>query len=353
MGGNALKNTKTERVDADRYHRLCDEINLNPILTLRGFVTTVIPAYRNKKDFGDMDVLVCGPMQILIETIKEAFSPNEIVSNGDCVSFDYKGVQIDFIKTTQEKLGFNVAYFSYNDLGNFMGRTAHRLGFKYGHDGLWYTLRDDEHETHLVKEILVTDTRVSAFEFLGYDFFRWCDGFDELEDIFEFAASSEYFDPKQFLLVNRSYAGRVRDKKRDSYKRMLEWIKGRWPDLKEDEVPEPINKQEHLLRAFKQFKGFQQAYESAVEAHEQKKRLHEKLNGKFVSYCFRVPPQGKELGIIMKQLREKIEKYNLAQLIIDSDSAQCYNLFYNVLLLNDEYRNNDVLQTVQIKQVSS
>ena len=338
MGGNALKNTKTERVAADRYRRLCDEINHNPILTLRGFVTVVIPAYRNKKDFGDMDVLVCGPMQNLIETIKEAFSPNEIVNNGDCVSFDYKGVQIDFIKTTQEKRGFNVAYFSYNDLGNFMGRTAHRLGFKYGHDGLWYALRDDEHETRLVKEILVTDTRVSAFEFLGYDFFRWCDGFDELEDIFEFAASSEYFDPKQFLLANRSYAGRVRDKKRDSYTRMLEWIRARWPGLNDDDVPEPIDKQEHLLRAFKLFPNFRARYEVALAEHNTQKRLKEKLNGKFVAACFPVKPQGKELGMIMKELREKIEKYNLEQLIIDSDPTQCYNLFYNVLLLNAEYR---------------
>lgn len=353
MGGSALS-IETRRIEsAPEFRQICNEV-MEKLEFEVGVCGAVVPYYSTKSSFGDMDVLVIKDESFpanWTDKVVAAFSPKSTFKNGSCFSFDYKDFQVDLILAPQEECQYSYNYFAFNDLGNFVGRTAHRLGFKHGHDGFWYTIRDRDNPDYVVGEILVSRDYKEVMQFLGFPAMRGY--FKTPEEIFEFAASSVYFDPRQFLLVNRSYAARVRDKKRKMYSGMLEWIKGRWPDLKEDEVPEPIDKQEHLLRAFKQFEGFQQAYDSAVEAHEQKKRLQEKFNGKFVSYCFHVPPQGKELGIIMKQLREKIEKYNLAQLIIDSDSAQCYNLFYNVLLLNDEYRKNDVLQAVQIKQVSS
>ena len=40
--------------------------------------------------------------------------------------------QIDFIKVGEENWETSKNYFSYNDLGNLMGRLAQRLGVKYG-----------------------------------------------------------------------------------------------------------------------------------------------------------------------------------------------------------------------------
>lgn len=312
MGGNALKNAGVGRVEWHRYFEIWNKLNNDPVMNER-FELRLIPAYGEKSTFGDMDVLVCGPMGGLVDVIKQAFSPQEIVENGDCVSFDFMGIQVDFIKTTYEKLKFNVAYFAFNDLGNFMGRTAHRLGFKYGHDGLWYTIRDEDNKDLVVKELLVTNDPEEAFMFLGYDYARWKRGFQTLESVFEFASSSEYFDPAQYLLSNRSYAARVRDRKRESYRKFLEWIHSRYPDLEEDSPKVPVDRDYHLKRAFDMFPVFPYQHTDATFAWGVEKDFRKNFNGATIGELMGV--EGKELGKLMRAGRDYIETYGLKEWI--------------------------------------
>ncbi len=308
MGGNALKNAGVGRVEWHRYFDIWNKLNNDPVMNER-FELRLIPAYGEKTTFGDMDVLVCGPMGDLVDVIKQAFSPQEIVENGDCVSFDFMGIQVDFIKTTYEKLKFNVAYFAFNDLGNFMGRTAYRLGFKYGHDGLWYTIRDEDNKDRVVKELLVTNDPEEAFMFLGYDYARWKRGFQTLESVFEFASSSEYFDPAQYLLSNRSYAARVRDRKRESYRKFLEWIHSRYPDLEEDSPKVPVDRDYHLKRAFDMFPGFSHRYDVVVADWTIEKEFRKNFNGHGIGELYGI--SGKELGELMRLFGKYFDRYDL------------------------------------------
>jgi len=179
--------------------------------------------YSNKESFGDADILVSTegfnlPMR---EYIVETFNPNEIFHNGNCWSFDYKELQVDVITVSAEDFDSNEMYLSYNDLGNFIGRIAQGFGLKYGQEGLWY-----EHyfKGMNIGRIQISKNYRDIYKFLGLSYERWEQGFEELEDIFEYIATSPYFNWDSFQLSRLNKVNRERNFKRKSYMSFLEWI---------------------------------------------------------------------------------------------------------------------------------
>ena len=182
MGGKALKNTTTRRYDAQEYHELVPEVEARLRAILPGHRVRAIPAYRTKESFGDMDVLVEGPLPSDIkEQLLAAFSPNETVYSGPVISFDYKELQIDLIKASTEEYDFSMHYYGYNDLGNLLGKIAHKFGVKYGHDGMFYIHRDGD---HIFNEIVLTRDPKTALSFLQLSAERHAEGFDTLQSMF-------------------------------------------------------------------------------------------------------------------------------------------------------------------------
>lgn len=224
MGGNALKSIDTRRVDAAEFQALVPAV----LDTLAGIVgrdrpLCVIEAYRHKPDFGDMDVLVSadGLADTYKDEIATAFGSREVYRNGNVTSFDRNGFQIDLIAIPAQSFDFARAYFAWNDLGNLVGRIAHKMGLKFGFEGLHAPLRDGD---HMFAEVLVTHDVDQALSFLGYDAARYREGFDTLEDIFRFTASTRFFNPDIYLLENRNATSRVRDAKRKTYSAFLDWL---------------------------------------------------------------------------------------------------------------------------------
>jgi len=326
MGGNAL-NFQTRRVEsATEFRTLVVEV-LHTLTHELGWHAAPVRWYHTKESFGDMDILVDSDTidPNWVDVVLEKFQPKDHFKNGSCLSFDYKDVQVDLILAPAKEFNFSYYYFAWNDLGNFVGRTAHRLGFKFGHDGLWYVLRDPKDYSRVIKEILVTQDFDLAVNFLGYRSQPFKIGFDTPNDIYQFVTTSPYFDPRQFLLVNRSYAARVRDKKRKMYTGMLEFIRQNYPEIPEDCDPMPIDRNEHLARAFNDFPEFKERYDSTMNEFHLDCKFKEKFNGKFVGKLFGL--RGKELGECMTQMRQTIEKYDLRQFIIDLDDRQVKDFF--------------------------
>lgn len=282
MGGNALKNTKTRRYLRDEYlilkDRIINMLKSNPIFENRKI--NDIQAYSEKESFGDMDLLVSSTNlpDNTWDIVKEIFSPNQLVRNGSCTSFDVNELQIDMILAPDNEYDITAIYYSYNDLGNLMGRVSHNLGFKYGHDGLTYRVRNELRD--IIEEINVTMNPKEIFDFLGYSFERYQSGFKNLDEIFEFSISTPYFNKAYYVLEDRNYASRIRDQKRSTYKGFLAWIENneRIPtyDYKE-------RKQEHLQRAFDTFPSFKQKYEDAVIKGKRIELLKSKFTGDLVS----------------------------------------------------------------------
>jgi hypothetical protein len=223
MGGNAMKHVGVERKSAADYHAITGEVLAMLARLFPASRSAPIQAYGQKESFGDSDILIASDQlpPDWLEIVKRACQPQDLFDNGGVVSFDFRGMQIDLIKSPEDEFAFAHTYFAYNDLGNLMGRIAHKMGFKYGHDGLWKLLRDKD---QVFAEILVTRDVARTFALLGYDHARFLQGYDTLDDVFTFAASTPYFHRQIYQLDNRNAKSRVRDAKRPSYTAFLAWL---------------------------------------------------------------------------------------------------------------------------------
>lgn len=314
MGGNALKQfgIETDRLPKAEYDKIVDEVVtiIKDTLDHGGYIRKVKPilAYKNKQDFGDADILMCSDElnPNWIELLTKAFNSKAIYNNGDVCSFEYKNFQIDVIKTPRYEFDIAYCYFSYNDLGNLVGKLFHKFGLKFGHDGLKYVYRDED---HILAEITITHNFKDVCEFLGLDHSKWVDGFDELEDIFKWVASSKYFNPDIYLLDNLNHIARVRDRKRKTYNAFLEWCKtweGEKYEFKKDKalyLPmlfEYWNKTSDwdLERTFET--EYMEVYKNSLV----KKEMAKKFNGVLVREITGL--DGKPLGDFMRHLKNII-----------------------------------------------
>ncbi len=220
MGGRALKNTVTRRYLREEFDIISKELIDTLKLT---FDRVDMPLFYGKKEsFGDADILVVGNPDInMHEYLTKTFSPNEIFHNGSCWSFDYKELQVDVITSSAEHYDTSLMYFSYNDLGNYIGRLAHGFGLKYGQEGLWL---EYQFKGSNVGSIPISKNYEKIFNFLGLSFERYLQGFETLEEIFEYIAKSKYFNWQAFQLSELNKINRDRNAKRASYMSFLKWI---------------------------------------------------------------------------------------------------------------------------------
>ena len=305
MGGNALKNTFTRRYQKDEYFALANEIQENLLDAFgKTFRATVIPAYRNKESFGDMDILYCqngwndiDSSGLSVDQVKETFRPNEVIKNGEVISFDYKELQIDLIFTQDRVFNYALSYFSFNDCGNLVGKLAHKFGLKHGHRGLTLPLRDG---FNCFDEVFITSNHDETLEFLDLDPKVFNSGFDSLEDIFAFVSLSKYYHPELYKLENLNTIARVRDRKRDTYRKFLEFGK-----TQEHRVNffENSNKQLLLRQIFERWPRAQGDFEAALSRLALQQLARTKFNGEIVS--LHTGLSGKELGMFVKHLKEK------------------------------------------------
>ena len=227
MGGKALNKygVFTERKNTAEFLNLAKELQDNIALNLP-VSTAVVKCYHTKANHGDLDLLLCMPNDVNInwrEYIQKHFNPQAIHNNGGVFSFDYKNFQVDFIPIKENKWEIAQTYYSYDPLGNIMGKTFHKFGLSYGWDGLHYKYRNFR-GTNSANILLTTDPR-KIFEFGGYDYDRYLKGFDTLEDIFKFVIKSVNFDSEMFQMENLKSIDKKRNRKRGSYHLFLNYLK--------------------------------------------------------------------------------------------------------------------------------
>jgi hypothetical protein len=230
MGGKALNKygVFTERKNTDEFLRIGYELQERLGFDL-GVRTAIVTCYRTKSDHGDLDLLVkmeepANPFGFSWKDyIQKRLKPQAINCNGGVYSFDYQGFQVDIIPIPEAKWETAKIYYSYDPLGNIMGKTYHKFGLSYGWEGLFYKYRN-AHGTNS-HNILLTNDAKRIFDFGGYDYDRYLKGFDTLEEIFRFAIDSKYFDAEMFQMENLKSIDKKRNRKRGSYHLFLNYIK--------------------------------------------------------------------------------------------------------------------------------
>lgn len=299
MGGNALKKTVTRRYLAEEYYVLVEQALSELQAKAPGAEMDDVKAYREKASFGDLDVVVKnveGTKQQFAQALVE-LGVTEVVKNGNVWSCGWGDFQLDLLFQQPKDYEFALRYFAWNDLGNLLGRTAHKAGFKFGHNGLKVVLRDGD---YVVKELLVTSDFGQALQFLGFDPSRYEEGFDTLEEVFQYASSTPFFAVDAFLLENRSYKARVRDAKRPTYNAFLAWAE-------KLDFPAPVKreKSEWLREACLEFPEFAVELDAVKQSHAKSKEAKLKFNGGMVSQLTGLTE--KQLGELMKHLRKDAE----------------------------------------------
>lgn len=226
MGGNAI--TNAIRLDKDKFEQYTEWVM--PRIQSMYKKAKPLKYYRNKQDFGDLDILVTErycTQEDLIAFLKEgALQSKQVVNNNGDLSFEFRGFQVDLVKVPAECFDAAYFYYSYNDLNNLVGRMAHKLGLKFGWDGLYLPFRSilgPEH-THVTDKVLLTRDPRKIYEFLYLDYDRYLKGFDDLEDIFKFVVSSPYFNKEIFSYENMNHINRLRNRKRKTYQMFLDWL---------------------------------------------------------------------------------------------------------------------------------
>lgn len=328
MGGNALKEYHTTRLDRDDYFALADEFK-ELFWQKIGATLYLIPAYQEKPSFGDADFLVDGstlPANWVQKVVDEFGLTNaQYVKNSSVLSIGYKNFQIDLIATATEHIAASLAYFSYNDLGNLIGRIGHKLGLKFGHKGISIVVRGNDRTDHILKEIFLSHDLRYAFDILGLDYQQWLNGFATLEDIYKFVASSKYFDPEIYSLEHRSHTSRIRDKKRATYNGFLKWVEETKPtanhsfaeksELGGYSIREPYFTNEVLTR----WPHVKAEVDTLIAEHTLNSEFKKVYNGVLVSLITGL--KDKDLGMFMARMNLDITHETKKEWIADPTAA--------------------------------
>jgi hypothetical protein len=303
MGGKALKNTYTERKSIDYFNRIDSEL----IPVFKKALDTdvrVIKSYHSKSDFGDIDLMIkIKPNQInILEFVKETFKPNEIISNGYTISFDYDSFQVDLNMIRENSWDVACIYFDYDPTGNLMGKTAHKFYCKYGDKGLIYRYNSGRISENIV---LSTDNR-EIFTFLGYDYDRFLEGFENLEDIFEFVVDSKYFDYTDMLMENLNHIDRKRNSKRVSYQKFLSYLTDN--DIKKSIKIDRDNNINLINEFFPNININERIKELEIEESNQN-IIREKFNGRLILDLY-PNLSGQEIGKAIMDFKMGMEDFS-------------------------------------------
>lgn len=334
MGGNIFKNTR--RYSKCEYENIESEVVLKLTTSMHMSDSDVSPLkyYKNKDSFGDLDVIINSDnlppnwKQIVIDAFN--LQKEQTHSNGNVFSIMYKNFQIDLICMQKKYYESAYSYFAYNDLGNLLGRITHKMGIKLGHKGMSLIIRPSDFNDHVIGEVELSQDFADALRILGLSREEYDKGFNEPEDIFAFVASSPYFNPEIYLLDNRNAASRVRDKKRQTYNKFLDWCETYKDTLRKYDFGTITEKGGYSLRepwysnvVLTNFPEAEEKVNTMVAEYELNQKLAEKLSGGIVMKVTGV--EGKDLGILYKRIKEILfEKYTKEQLIsMDSNTIEC------------------------------
>lgn len=304
MGGNALTIAKTRRYQKEEYLDILIEVRT--MLNNKGIVSEIPKWYSNKENFGDLDVLIKSSTinGNILDIINQLFKPSEVYNNNGVISFDYKEFQIDFIMTSDDKWETSINYFSYNDLGNLIGRISYQMGFRFGHFGLKFVYLHDKGGRKTSKIISKNPRKI--YEFLGFDYDRYLKGFNDLEDIFKFVANSRYFNRNIFNYDNLNHQNRTRNKKRKNYELFLDYIKTNKDILF---IDYEFKTKEFYINEAEKFFGVElNNLVNEFNYRVERERLaSEKFNGHIImeKYGFK----GKEIGIAINNFYEHINSF--------------------------------------------
>jgi hypothetical protein len=327
MGGNLFK---VGRVPKEEYFNILK--SLRPVLDKHFGDRYRIPvAYHNKKDYGDVDIIVDAGVLMNKPKWKQELNYDLGVTQTHSVrnvhSMLYRNFQTDVFLVGTNKLETANNFMSYNILGNLIGRIYHKFNLRYGEEGLHYVLRG--YNNHISKEVLVSRDMKDMLTFLGLSYERWLLGFDEVEEIFEYVMTSKYFCSNSYDL--KYFNVQKRANERPDFNKFLDYLHERNIDKN---YPFFKNKDIYIEEIDSFFKtDLREKYDAHVEKQKILEEVSKKFNGKIVMDL--IPElTGKELGDFIGSYKESYNELFIdvvmgrTQEEINQDIKHFYEKFY-------------------------
>jgi len=216
-------------------------------------------SYRSKQDFSSLELLVAAPVEGPLRADLTQFFLQEVCTGASVVhdkrlALQYKEFKVDVLFVPPKHMDMTLAHLAYQELGELISKVAHAQGMSLSGEGLVYRVRDG---VLMVADIELATTWESALELLGYSHSRWLEGFDGLDDVFAFVASSPLFMPSLFQLKAPAQPG-ARPTLRNAFAAWLE----------QKDLPEPAVA---LPWLYERVPGFEARYKEIVAADKKRK----------------------------------------------------------------------------------
>lgn len=292
MGGHALKTITTVRKNKVEYLEI--KSTIADVLSKNNIIFDFIPELDDKKSFGDLDILwnqKTNPTIVMRDTIEQLFSPCEVVTNGDVISFDYNDFQIDFIKC--QSVDFAKCYFSYGDFGQLLGVVINKYDLTFGHNGFFCHINQTS--------LLLTQDVNQFFDFININFDQW-KNIRTQYDLFELIKTCKFYDPDLFIQSNHKH--RLLLKNRPLYSEFLKYIN---LDTKTESISISSEDKEMV---FNQVIVVFNKIDDIIKIQELDKKkeiIHSKFNGNMLKD---MGYDGKQIGTIIKKFKSLYDNFD-------------------------------------------
>lgn len=307
MGGNAFSDNK--RISSkELFYSLFDkQKELFKNITSELYLPRMIDS---KDDFGDQDIILPDDYLYPVTELLESLDyPLVVLRNSETnaieynvVTYQYEGNQIDLIFIPRESVEYSINYFSFGDHGNIIGKLLKKYSLKNSFLGFYFTYRRDD--GNYKKDVLISYTYEDILNLLHLDINKFNEGFKTEEEVFEWLASTEYFDSNIYSFKNMNNKDRTRDKKRKFYNSFLKYL--------EDNSITGNENSKQLKINFKDFEGFDSRYKERDSKYESINKYRNKFNGFLVSNLRNI--KEKELGLFMKSFVNSYSQDYILQL---------------------------------------
>lgn len=259
----------------------------------------VIPYYFQKLTFGDLDILVESNFErnkfialfLELNFINKSYGYK---TNGVSTSFlTNNNEQIDIIFNGKENYNCALTYYSWNDMGTFLGKIVKSHRLTYGFNGLYADYMEDS-----VKygEFVLTKDPEEIFKVFGWDYATYCQGFDTIEQIFDYVISLHNFEPAIYNFDESELIS-----KRPLFKQFHSYLKSK-NLLDKPRIPKDVinSRKLQILEYFGKLKN----YEDLIKKASEIKATKLKFNGDIVKDLTGF--SGTELGSFIKFLKSHI-----------------------------------------------
>lgn len=237
MGGTALRHKGIDavRLELPAYQAFVDVFlpRLKALCFSLGLQTPLlVPHLRSKASFGDLDVIIdrdllSAAAHADVAGELGAIAHHNMGGNDPVISLAVPTAQgpfqVDLISVQPEHRDYARNFLAWGDAGSFVSNIGRQMGLRHGQMGLHHFFG----HTHDRLTVPVCNDHHAALSFMGLDPVRFAQGFDHIEDVFEWIGSSAYFDPGIYQLPFLTCEARKRVQRRPNYLAFLEWMEGR------------------------------------------------------------------------------------------------------------------------------